>query len=458
MIYIIKLMVATLLIITLTGCGGSNPNIKTASSNYSINNHGDILAYALIKDGVLIGIKNEYSKADENIYSVVEIRENSFYPALGVENNIHCAIDRKSYICEDAFYSANVTKTIVSNTLITLFSITDVKTGYVGKKVSFNQALFQEVLEKNNLSDYQEQLQKLYKHAYSRNKEMGIIYKKKHEDYQTNFRHLNLNYIIKDETGFNLSKYLELDYHKAIIKSNQANKKSYDYKSLIKNATFNVKNFQASISKIRSEIDSQATFNNEEYRKYLATKYSAYTLKLNDYTLKINEHLSINVENEFSPTIMSINGISQTIDIIVKIKSANFENIFPMISLKDENINVNLEYLDTQISAIATNKTNIFLTFNSLSIYYNSNVNTVSNLNREIAPQSSTLKNGSSYAIISNKISNQSSYKNLTYNKAEKINIDYGFALKYKIVDTSREKSIFKQNKYVLNKVLKGYI
>ncbi|PIE40634.1 MAG: hypothetical protein CSA49_07440 [Gammaproteobacteria bacterium] len=98
-----------------------------------------------------------------------------------------------------------------------------------------------------------------------------------------------------------------------------------------------------------------------------------------------------------------------------------------------------------------TNKTKSYVTVDSISFYHNGKIATSSRLKSELAPLSeSSLTSINSLPIDRRAIE----FRNLTKTKASKTKIEYGVALKYRVVNTNKENTLFKTRNYQLLSLL----
>jgi hypothetical protein len=136
--------------------------------------------------------------------------------------------------------------------------------------------------------------------------------------------------------------------------------------------------------------------------------------------------------------------------ITYSISSAKKYTFYPIIKAIDENLTISSTKTG-QIEII--NKTNSFITLSSLSFYLGNNIETLSNLNLELAPRavSNNLNMNKFKAYSSNRTLRSIIKKDLN-NK-----IAIGVATKYKIIDTNVEKTIYKKSNYKYSE-LGGYI
>ncbi|MGB1262527.1 MAG: hypothetical protein ACPG52_06425 [Cognaticolwellia sp.] len=163
------------------------------------------------------------------------------------------------------------------------------------------------------------------------------------------------------------------------------------------------------------------------------------------YTSAMNFLLEFNC-----PEVINTNSKTLEFDTVV-IKSKNFKNI----------IVKNFNHQDTNIiQSFDGNKINIsniskeFITLQNIAFYYNDKVAILNDLNIEMAPESSFTKDN--YIEINDfRIDwEEMKYANLTMGAAEKINTNFGFAVKYSIQSDSAEHTLYSKKSYKLVDIL----
>jgi hypothetical protein len=146
------------------------------------------------------------------------------------------------------------------------------------------------------------------------------------------------------------------------------------------------------------------------------------------------------------PKKVNISSAEFEVDVVVE--SMSYRNILPKsISEEDESIRVVLRdemfYLQ--------NKTSSFITVDSISFYHNGKIATVHKLEGEWAPSSEgKLISLSRFPIATEAIG----FSNITKSIALSTKVEFGVALKYRIINRNIEKTLFKTNKYQLMNLL----
>jgi hypothetical protein len=93
-----------------------------------------------------------------------------------------------------------------------------------------------------------------------------------------------------------------------------------------------------------------------------------------------------------------------------------------------------------------------------LTCYYQNLVNNLSNLDKELAPESKDLDDGTQYGLLSSTMQEKSNFTKMTKSKIESIKINYGYAVKYRINDTNIEKAIYTTKNYSLYDIFRQYL
>jgi len=119
----------------------------------------------------------------------------------------------------------------------------------------------------------------------------------------------------------------------------------------------------------------------------------------------------------------------------VTILSRDFEQLFPDIDLADDRLRVSVEHQ----SLTFTNTTDEYITLTAQTIYYNSSVNTTS-LPIDIPPGISVTRDIDEF--VSQSIDIESSYRQMTPDKAAGTSFQFGVAVRYRIASDPDEKTL----------------
>jgi len=129
---------------------------------------------------------------------------------------------------------------------------------------------------------------------------------------------------------------------------------------------------------------------------------------------------------------------SRAITYTVKSKKRHLFNVTPII--EDDILRIST---DNRGRLTFSNKTDKFLTIDNISLYINKDIASLTGLNLQLAPHAE--KRG---AMQLSDFSNYHSKTALSYIVKNDLNkvIDYGLATKYKVVDTSKEKTLYEMS------------
>lgn len=140
------------------------------------------------------------------------------------------------------------------------------------------------------------------------------------------------------------------------------------------------------------------------------------------------------------------------VEALYTITRADFSDIYPAYANENKELNIvfNPETLELKLQ----NNTKQFIQLNSISLYYGDNIyqlldNQSSNFARELSPES----------VSTNKIPNvasESSYTNMTKTKALAQKVNFGFAIKYTIGDSTKNNTLYKQKEHSVYDLLKN--
>ena len=119
----------------------------------------------------------------------------------------------------------------------------------------------------------------------------------------------------------------------------------------------------------------------------------------------------------------------------VTILSRDFEKLFPDIDLADDRLRISVE----NQSVTFTNTTDEYITLTAQTIYYNSSVNTTS-LPIDIPPGISVTRNIDEF--LSQSIGIESSYRQMTPDKAAGTSFQFGVAVRYRVASDPDEKTL----------------
>ncbi len=135
----------------------------------------------------------------------------------------------------------------------------------------------------------------------------------------------------------------------------------------------------------------------------------------------------------------------------VTILSRDFDNLFPDIDLADDRLRVSVEHE----SVTFMNTTDEYITLTAQTIYYNSSVNTTS-LPIEIPPGISVTRDIDEF--VSQSIEIESSYRQMTPDKAAGASFQFGIAVRYRIASDPDEKTLHDVQAFTVGCVIENQL
>lgn len=142
---------------------------------------------------------------------------------------------------------------------------------------------------------------------------------------------------------------------------------------------------------------------------------------------------------------------AQYFDVQVDIKSVTYDNVLPKYLVTED------EFLSVQLKGgkfVFSNKSSSYITIDSLSFYHNGKIANTSNLKYELAPGSQTTQAGSIGISSINLDKHAIQFRNITEEFAKQTQVEYGVALKYRIIDIDREKTLLRKKRFLLSELI----
>jgi hypothetical protein len=132
------------------------------------------------------------------------------------------------------------------------------------------------------------------------------------------------------------------------------------------------------------------------------------------------------------------------------IANVDFDNVFPNYS--NENSDFKISFDGKSRTIVLKNFKNQFIQINSVSIYYNGEIysltdNKNANYAAEIAPDATS-------SFVMKQLIPNANFKNMTKELANKTPIEFGFAVKYSIGDKNQDRTLYKLDKTTLAKLV----
>jgi hypothetical protein len=135
----------------------------------------------------------------------------------------------------------------------------------------------------------------------------------------------------------------------------------------------------------------------------------------------------------------------------VNILARDFDGLYPNVDLDDENLKI--EIGDDEI--VFRNMTTNYLSVTAGTVYYNSQVQTTT---AEINVAPGAIVKRSIGEFVSPAIEIESSYRQMTTDKAKSASFQFGFAAKYRVAGDAVEKTIYAQQTYNVGCVIENRI
>jgi hypothetical protein len=135
----------------------------------------------------------------------------------------------------------------------------------------------------------------------------------------------------------------------------------------------------------------------------------------------------------------------------VTILSRDFNNLYPQFDLADDRLRITIE----QQAVAFTNVTDEYITLTAQTIYYNSRVHTTS-LPIDIPPGISVARDIEEF--VSQSIDIESSYRQMTPDKAAGASFQFGIAVRYRIASDPDERTLHKMHAFNVGCVIENQV
>lgn len=471
---LVSILIATVFALSITGCGGGAPKTSAQSSHVRLS-HGKVIGYAYMENGSkLIKVSTFPSSPTQSDVETILITLDGFYPAYSVgtqecgrffvrgvlndfSNSAFCKSHYTSSDLGDAVGSAMWNTLLVPIGAIANPTVTANGKAIYQDKQTFNTEQFLQVVQDNHLDTVQQKLFQLYRLAQNQKDDIEKMYTPYFEKYKNNTSNIEFQYSVIDKSGLLVMDKLDANY---LVKLNAPEKKSFDYVAMIKiDAT--PESFANDAANTLNEMEHVFAQDKADYKKYLDNGFANYRAEgPSSRSFTHNEYISYNATIKAPHEIKYLPNEKIKIPVAITVETASLHKMVPKsFVLADKNIHIEFEVnKDLTVSVIASNSTQSFITGKSLTSYYKNGVYNIPNIDREIAPESTTLSSNSNYELLSNDMAQTCQFDNMTKAKAKGISLNYGYALKYRINDTNIDKSIYKKEKYMLYDIFKQYI
>ena len=332
---------------------------------------------------------------------------------------------------------------------------------YAYREANFSPSLYQNAL-KEALKDVDRKgLIEKYQHLVEYRDKVKQIYSQKNHDNQVKSDGLYDKYSTEYEAKFNRIKVVLNIQDGSGFYDNSRD--SYKFVSFSKNnierdipPSFYIKldtdlnGYDNALSKISKEIDANSVIDNDhvdQYEKYLVDQISkdiviskASITRLGDYAIEVTAPDRINIASTASPEI----------PVKLAFLSKDFFRVYPKSNISDKYINLVFDGASLTISNLSDN----FLEVKSISVYQDNNILTRTYSKPIELPPQSKMDQINIDDFKSDTTRLQRDYLNMTALLAKSTNINFGFAVKYKVGDQNIEKTLFKKNSYSLYDML----
>ncbi|MDD5052601.1 MAG: hypothetical protein PHO27_07720 [Sulfuricurvum sp.] len=440
--------------------------------------YGEI-AYAYMQDGTkLVKITTQLEDYNKDNIEIIRITNGGFYPNYSMNSKTeegkggekgclaHMSDDSKDLsFCRSHYTSREALMTgfaTLFNAAATFTTVgLNVATGALADPKYFHKNDFLEVVKNSDIQKYREALIALNTYAMNKGNEINNLYTQAYNDYTDNKKMISIIYTLQDKSDLFQAKEIDGGYY---VELNAPQRKTYEYMSFLNKEIFAQENdnLDTHIEQIKNKIDDQFNKDMSEYKKYITDNFKNYKLigqpsKMYPYNNKISFYASIKTPAKEIPYTL---GKKTTITVPVTVEYANVQGMIPQeYAIQDGNFNMVMRTNSgLSVNGIMSNKTQSFITVKSLTSYYQSLVYNVSNMDKELAPEARDLDDGTSYSLITTAMSAKSNFEKVTKNSAQKIKLNYGYAVKYKVNDTNIEKAIYNTKNYSLYDVIQQYI
>ena len=143
-----------------------------------------------------------------------------------------------------------------------------------------------------------------------------------------------------------------------------------------------------------------------------------------------------------------ISSSTEAFDVYVVVDSVDYDKVLPA-QMYEENEHVSLSFKNNYFYLV--NKTGSYISLDRLSFYHNGKIATLSNLRVELPPHAeSVLMSIERLPIDYDAVR----FRNITKSSVDGISIEYGVALKYRVVNSNSDNTLFKTRNYKLKDLI----
>ena len=462
-------------------------NTLYADGEKAVLSNSKVLGYAYMQGGTkLLKVSTDIQEHDKDV-ELIRITEGGFFmdydlnpeqidgrhiPCLTNNGNAPRYLNHGQDLtkaCQSHYLvrtAGDIAGSVVGGVVYTTLNLgINLFSGEVPDEKTFDKEQLLKIIDENNLGKYRVELltiktkeREITNYAKQKSQEMDALYAAAYNAYADNQKTISISYTVNDKSGLLQDKNLNGDYSVAL---HAPAKKNYDYAPFLKTEIPAIENTLAQLSNVKEKIDQQYQKDIKEYKKYLSAGFKDYTIAgTSERTFTHNGNISFFATLKAPTTVPYTLGKKTHITIPITVEYANLEKMVPKeYLLSDSNFAGVMKassYLT--INGALSNKTQSFLTVKSLTCYYQNLVNNLSNLDKELAPESKDLDDGTQYGLLSSTMQEKSNFTKMTKSKIESIKINYGYAVKYRINDTNIEKAIYTTKNYSLYDIFRQYL
>jgi hypothetical protein len=214
------------------------------------------------------------------------------------------------------------------------------------------------------------------------------------------------------------------------------NKKSKQYTDILQK---NMNQVESSFPTVKSDYEKQL----KEETATLSVEYSK-EIQADDFKTKTVRYKILAPD--------TIKSKAKKLNVTYEIIDMDYRNVYP--SFKNSNKELSIQFDPKSKTITCRNKTSRYLQIKSIDMYYNNHVYRINGSNDrtysiELSPEAFEKTQ------ISQKIPN-ATFKNITKKKALATKIKFGFSVKYTLGDSTKNKTLYKQNRMNLYSLIKN--
>ena len=393
------------------------------ASSYGENYAGETLYALLVKNGDIYTLDSISTKKG-NVrlndlspnFSTTERNCGHYYANGKPEKDSTRALE-----CEEAKDSEflNISINTVSNVFFTAFTLgINVAAGGVHMRhATFDEDKYKsaisQIFEKGQVN--RKKIIEDYTNFVQRDKNLA-------SEYKTNLEKLKVNFSLNDKTGFFKKPPMNNYVLNALEIPQTKSKSSMPFQDFI-------------------AFHDRATADNFFADKYAKINFPGYDGYIDGFKVTLDPATSIMTT-------------TPTIEVVANITEKKFSNVFPKFRNEDRFLKVDFDGDKLHF----VNKTENFIQVLTISMYYDTYIKSLTLANRpiELAPMASTLDPLTLKEFIDPRMKGLSTYMSISARQAKETTLNFGFAIKYRIVEQNKDMTQYKTIKYNLYDLLAG--